>query len=172
PSDEALDAAVLTRINEQRALNMLAPYPSQAQLVQAARRHVHDMADNDVFTHTGSDGSTAAQRIAEACYEAAWTSEIIGWGFPTVDAMMGWWLDSDTHRQTILNVSLEEMGVAYLRQPDSSFTHYWTVTFAKAASSTADAPFYHCETRLVEPGRGLSVQWWQDEPCPASGEIP
>ena len=41
-----------------------------AQLNQAAQRHSDDMATNNIFSHTGSDGSSFGQRIADTGYQS------------------------------------------------------------------------------------------------------
>ncbi len=166
-SDAGVDTAVFNSINQERSSNSLPTYSANDQLIQAARRHSTDMAQNDITSHIGSDGSDPSQRIREACYNAAATSEIIGWGFTTVDAMMNWWMNSDVHRNQILNATLENIGVAYVNDPSSTYTHYWTVDFGRAAATSANnnLPQYICTQRIEEDMRGISVIWTQTEPC-------
>ncbi|MCA9924670.1 MAG: CAP domain-containing protein [Anaerolineales bacterium] len=166
-SDSGVDTAVYNNINQERSNNSLPAYTLNDQLTQAARRHSYDMAQNNVTSHTGSDGSSPSQRINEACYNTTATGEIIGWGFSTVDAMMSWWMNSTPHRSLILHTTLEEIGVAYVNAPGSAYTHYWTVTFGKAAATSANhnLPQYICTQRIEEATRGISAIWTQAEPC-------
>jgi uncharacterized protein YkwD len=166
-SDAGVDTAVFNNINQQRSNNSLSAYTLNDQLVQAARRHSTDMAQNNVTSHTGSDGSTARQRIEQACYNAAATGEIIGWGFTSVDAMMNWWMNSDTHRNQILHATHEDIGVAYVNAPGSSFTHYWTVTFGhpSTAFTNSNLPQFVCTQRIEENMKGMSITWTQTAPC-------
>lgn len=168
PIDAAVEAALAERINQERALHGLPSYQLDEQLVQAARRHAYDMAANNLTWHTGSDGSTYPERIEQACYDAAWSSETIGYGFPSVEAVIGWWLASETHRNTILSAELEEMGVAYVWSEKSDNKHYWVITFAiPAATSDPLSSRYVCTTTITEAEQGISIQWVQDRPCPA-----
>ncbi len=165
-SDPAVDTAVTNAINQERSNNSQSAYPLNDKLTQAARRHSYDMAQNNVTSHTGSDGSSAAQRIDEACYDAAATGEIIGWGFPTIDAMMDWWMNSDDHRNLILHTTLEEIGVAYVLDKNNDFNHFWTVTFGRSTTAFNNStPQYHCIERIEEATRGISVSWVQSSPC-------
>lgn len=44
-------------------LEPMPPLVWSQSLVQAARQHAKDMAENDFFNHTGSDGSSAGDRV-------------------------------------------------------------------------------------------------------------
>ncbi len=167
-SDATVDTAVTNAINQERSNNSQSAYPLNDKLTQAARRHSYDMAQNNVTSHTGSDGSSAAQRIDEACYDTDFSGEfeIIGWGFSTVADMMTWGMNSDVHRNLILHTTLTEMGVAYVFDNSNMFNHFWTVTFGKPASAFNNStPQYHCIERIEEATRGISVSWVQSNPC-------
>ena len=168
PSDTAVDAALANRINQQRSNTNLVAYVENDQLQQAARRHTEDMAVNGALSHTGSDGTIGPDRIEQACYTAARAGEIIGWGFPTVDAMMNWWMNSDVHRPNILHNFYTEMGIGYRNDPSSQFTHYWVVTFATPAEEGRDeSEFfpYRCVYTRIGDGYGGIAVIEQAEPC-------
>ncbi|MGD8855711.1 MAG: CAP domain-containing protein [Chloroflexota bacterium] len=128
--DPANEAAIEAGINQNRAQNGLTPLNLSPELVQAARGHSLDMAIKDFTDHTGSDGSTPWERMYDACYEASWSAEIIGWGFGGDPAsMMAWWMNSSIHRAMILSTYFEDFGPGYIRDPASTWGHYWTVDF-------------------------------------------
>lgn len=94
------------------------------------------MADNDLEDHTGSDGSTADQRITEAGYEWGAWGEIIGWGFGgDTSSMVDWWMNSPNHRPSILSSVFADFGVGYAINADSEWGHYWTVNFGKPSTT-------------------------------------
>ena len=73
-------AAVLSQINTTRAAQGCGPVAANAQLTAAAARHAKDMLVNKVQSHTGSDGSSVVQRIADAGYGSnAKVGEIVFW---------------------------------------------------------------------------------------------
>ena len=166
-SDSGVDTAVFNDINQERINNSLPAYTLNDKLTQAARRHSYDMAQNNVTSHTGSDGSEPKERIEEACYNRAAHGEIIGWGFPTVNDMMDWWMNSTAHRNQILHATNEDIGVAYINDPGSAFTHYWTVTFGRQGSLLNNnlQPQFICTQHIEEDMKGMSVTWIQTEPC-------
>lgn len=128
----------MTRINQERAARGLAPLAVAPQLIQAARRHSRDMAEHHFTGHTGSDGSTSGRRMREAGYDWIAHNEIIGWGFSDPDAMMAWWMNDKPHRDIILSSAYEDLGVGYVMDPASDWTHYWTVDFGTRASGEMD----------------------------------
>jgi uncharacterized protein YkwD len=71
------------------------------------------MRDRSMRDHTGSDGSTAAQRIADAGFTpAAATGEIMYWSEPTGEPAVAVkaWMDSPAHRDVIRTCRLTHAG--------------------------------------------------------------
>jgi uncharacterized repeat protein (TIGR01451 family) len=132
----ALEVVVL--VNEERAMGGCDPVTVNAQLTAAALGHSTDMALNDFTSHTGSDGSTPQQRIADTGYNFSLATENIGWGFPTPQAVVAWWMGDQVHRDAILNCAYTETGVGYYYLANdtgnSNFHHYWTQVFATPAT--------------------------------------
>lgn len=161
-----------SEINSYRAGNSLSAYVVNDHLVQAARRHAHNMAtlsqsQLNSNPHLGTDGTLANQRITEACYQGTLGTEIVGWGFTSVTAMMeGFWKTSSVHNGLLLDTQRNEYGPTYLNPTGALYDHYWVVTFGSSASATQDA-IYHC-TYVFEDtaaNTGMSVSTWQETPC-------
>ena len=55
-------------LNSLRLENGSAPVAYSMTLETAAKRHARDMAQNNVFSHTGSDGSDVGARVSETGY--------------------------------------------------------------------------------------------------------
>lgn len=140
PDDKANELAIAALINQQRADHGLTAYTLVPELTQSSRRHSRDMADNNFTGHTGSDGSTAGQRMSEAGYQWAAAGENIGWGFAgNPNSMVNWWMNSPPHRAAILSTTFVDFGVGYARNSSSDWGHYWTVNFGRRATGSPDA---------------------------------
>jgi uncharacterized protein YkwD len=76
-----LGSEVIALTNQQRALYGLPPLTANSALTSAAAVHSNDMADNNFFSHTGSDGSNPGQRISRAGYSYYTYGENIAAGY-------------------------------------------------------------------------------------------
>jgi uncharacterized protein YkwD len=169
PDDLEDEQTVATQINQQRHAAGLAPFTLDDALTQAARRHSRDMADNGFTSHTGSDGSSAGERVREAGYEGTYVGEIIGWGFGGDPAtMIDWWMNSPPHRALILSSRATDYGVGYAHKPESQWKHYWTVDFGQrsAQGATSVAPRYVCTYTAQGADGGSRLTVHRTEPCP------
>jgi uncharacterized protein YkwD len=104
------------------------------QLTTAARNHSTDMALNDFFSHVGSNGSTFTQRIEATGYQWSNAAENIAAGYSSPEAVVEAWMNSQGHRDNILNCALREIGVGYYYLAtdtgEVNYGHYWTQVFA------------------------------------------
>ena len=125
---------VVVLVNVERAAAACAPLTMHPQLNQAALAHSEDMALNDFFDHTGSNGSSVTDRMEAAGY-TNWTNagENIAAGQPTPAEVMTSWMNSPGHRANILNCDFEDIGVGYYFLENDTGTenwfHYWTQVF-------------------------------------------
>ncbi len=109
---------VISAINAYRAQNNLPAYTVNSLLTRAAERHAADMACNQLFGHTGSDGSNPTSRVADSGYRARQVSENVYGSWPplTPQMVVDWW-KTDTsdprHNQNLLSTTYTEIGVAY-----------------------------------------------------------
>ena len=94
PDDIERDIAVETEINEIRDEHGLPRLANSQKITQAALRHSNDMADNNFFDHTGSDGSRAGDRLDEACYNWQSYGEIFAAGFLNTACVVAAWMGS------------------------------------------------------------------------------
>jgi uncharacterized protein YkwD len=131
-----VEAQVIQLVNNERSAHGCPPLAMEVHLMNAAEGHSTDMAVNDFFSHTGSNGSSPGDRITAAGYGGYthWAENIAA-GYSTPAAVMNAWMNSAGHRANILNCTLEEIGVGYVyRNPDPgniTYRHYWTQVFAK-----------------------------------------
>jgi uncharacterized protein YkwD len=105
-------------VNQARLDEGLAPYGFSSLLTAAAQRHADDLAAHEIWSHTGSDGSTPRQRIAGAGY-AGWTwnsgeliaSENFWTGQGSIEDAMAFFLEDPPHRENILSTTYREIGI-------------------------------------------------------------
>lgn len=134
------DTELVRLVNERRAAgascgdrgNFAATTPLawDARLMAASFAHSRDMAQNNLFSHTGSDGSTPAQRVSAAGYGWSTTGENIAAGQPTVAAVVTAWMNSPGHCANIMNPAFRDFGVACATSSSSTYRIYWTMELA------------------------------------------
>lgn len=127
PSDSASSDAerVLTLVNELRTSRGLNPLSLNARLIEAARVHSQDMVSQGFFDHTGSDNSSAGQRITRAGYQWNTFGENIAQGQSSADRVHQAWVNSAPHLRNILNPNFVEMGLGRVNNT-------WTQVFGRA----------------------------------------
>ena len=102
-----------TMINSVRADNGAGSLDYNAKLGVAAQRHAEDLATNEIWSHTGSDGSTIGQRVTDAGYAYRLVGENIARGQTDEQAALTAWMNSTTgHRENNLDVRFEDFALA------------------------------------------------------------
>ena len=102
---------LFNRINALRAQHGLSPYAWNDQLAAAAHVHSVDMARTGRIDHTGSDGSTPAQRIKAAGYLGGATTEDIYGGEASVDDVWDFWSTDPFHLPTLISTQYTDIGI-------------------------------------------------------------
>ncbi len=128
---------VLALLNAERARAGCQPLSLDSRLMRAAQQHSEDMAVNNFVGHTGSNGSTLAQRANAVGYTWSALAENVAAGYATPEAVMAGWMGSDGHRRNILNCRYVHVGIGYVYQSDDAplagmqypYYHYWTQVF-------------------------------------------
>ena len=131
---------VLTLVNQKRAAGAscggVYKPPTTAVVLDtrlrcAARKHSMDMGANNFFSHTGSNGSTFAQRITNAGYTYTAAGENIAAGQATPTAVVDGWMKSTGHCNNIMNPDFKHLGVGYSYASGATYRHYWTQDFGR-----------------------------------------
>jgi uncharacterized protein YkwD len=131
----------LAAVNQARAANQMCgntpygPAPPVAwsdSLAMAAYLHSEDMVLNNFFSHTGSDGASAGQRISRQGYPWRTYGENIAVGYPTVSSVIQGWLGSEGHCRNMMDPSFTEIGAGYSNGPfgGNPAARYWTFDLA------------------------------------------
>ncbi|MFQ5460956.1 MAG: CAP domain-containing protein, partial [Anaerolineae bacterium] len=101
PADTERLRKLIRRINRDREKAGVGPVAVAEELTQAARDHTIDMAMNDFFSHTGSDGSSPAERVARTGFRAAAVGELLAAANSDADQVVDAWLSRE--RDTLLD---------------------------------------------------------------------
>ena len=133
PELDAEELEFLDRINEYRRQSGLGELVATVTLNTAADRHSYDMASNNWFDHTGSDGSDPSERCAWAGYPEG-CAENIAAGYPTASDVFAGWRSSWGHNANMLG-DYQAIGIAL--QEGGSYGSYWTTDFGW----TVDEPY-------------------------------
>jgi uncharacterized protein YkwD len=141
-------------INQQRSANNLRPLAANAQLTQAAQVHTTDMATNNFLSHTGSDGSTTAQRVERAGYKAQAAEQIVARTYTSADEMSRVIMGQSSLRSRVLNANYIDIGIANVRS--GSGTPYWTIVVAAPANGTQQPTA--TATQPSQPGGKLRIE--------------
>ncbi|EGZ19800.1 hypothetical protein PHYSODRAFT_495632 [Phytophthora sojae] len=130
-------AALLARVNKERAAHGLKPVCSNKKLQAAAERHVKDQSKTDYISDTGTDDSNPETRVTDAGYKWQSVSEAIDAGNANADAVVDWWMRNEA-RETILG-KYTMAGSAYAYNPNTYSKHTWVQVFATGSSEACDA---------------------------------
>lgn len=124
----AVENAVVAFVNSVRRQVRCEPVENDPRLRQAARLHSADMAAGGFLSHTGSDGSSAGDRMRAAGYDAP-LSENLARGFGSAREVVQGWLGSREQRRNILDCDARAVGVGVAVGADGR--PYWTEDFGR-----------------------------------------
>lgn len=130
PVDAERDATETIRLtNAFRDGEDLAQLAFSAELATAAQRHACDMAVTGAFSHTGTDGSTAGERVTQAGYTWRFVAENIAYGQDKVVAVMSGWRNSPGHNRNMLHKDAKEIGIGLAEAANGQV--YWVMVLGQ-----------------------------------------
>lgn len=126
---------LISLMNAERTNRGLPALRVSEQLTLAALDHTLDMTCNNFVEHYGTDGSTWFTRIQARGYPYGTAYENVAAGNPAVGGTPEWvvqilWMNSQVHRENILNPNVTEFGVGFMTNPSAQYVGYTTVNFA------------------------------------------
>jgi len=130
----SFEQQLLNLINQERKKRGIAPLRMDSRLVAAARLHSQDMGCKGFFSHTGSDGSSPFDRMQRAGYTFSAAAENIYAGngsYNSPQAAFNGWMNSQGHRENMLNPRYVDVGIGYVNVPGSPYGGYFTADFGK-----------------------------------------
>ena len=94
-------------------------------LAKAAQNHTEDMARNNHFSHTGTNGSEVGKRAEQAGFNWSAIAENIAKGQQTSQEVVAEWQSShDGHCQNMMGKEYSDMGMAF---DDGAGGRFWTL---------------------------------------------
>jgi uncharacterized protein YkwD len=130
--DVGFETTLIGLINQERIDRGLGGLATKGALTAAARAHSLDMACEDFLSHTGSDGSNPADRVAAQGYGFQAVGENIyagGGSYNSPQSAFEAWMDSAGHRANMLSSNYSSIGIGYKYNQDSTYGAYVTAVF-------------------------------------------
>lgn len=135
---DSLQQEMVSAVNQARAVGRscgatyyvaAAPVKWNDKIATAALKHTTDMVTNNVYSHTGSDGTSPGDRLMAAGYAWKASGENIAVGFSSTTAVFQAWLGSEGHCRNIMKPEFTDIGAAaadgnYIGSPSM---RYWTL---------------------------------------------
>lgn len=119
-----IEAKVIELTNYQRRERGLPDLKADPQLSRVAREKSNDMQQNHYFSHTSPTYGSPFDMMRDfgISYRAA--GENIAHGQRSAEEVVNGWMNSEGHRENILNPNFTHIGVGYNQNG-----HYWTQMF-------------------------------------------
>jgi uncharacterized protein YkwD len=125
---------VLSEINSIRIFQSLPKLSLDVDLEFAAQMHAIDCAKNSLESHTGSDGSSPADRMLRTSYHRRFSlicevGENVAFGQTSAREAVQAWITSPPHWANIINPDWTDTGIAVW--PDEEGRLYWVQVFGR-----------------------------------------
>lgn len=120
---------VIRLTNAEREKAGLNPLEMDNSLMKAADVRVKEMGES--FSHTRPDGSKYITAAQEAGYSGSYVGENGSAGKSTAEYIVSSWMNSEGHRENILNPNYNYIGVAYNYNIGSEYGSYCVQIFAR-----------------------------------------
>jgi uncharacterized protein YkwD len=124
PADASAADAVLALVNDARSAAGCDALAVDERLSAAALLHSQDMSARDYMDHVTPEGQDPSDRAQAQGYAGGGIGENVAQGYPSPEAVMDGWMNSEGHRANIENCDYTVIGVAVA--PDG---WYWTQMF-------------------------------------------
>ncbi|MFV0137777.1 CAP domain-containing protein [Streptomyces sp. HMX87] len=118
---------MVAAVNQHRRKAGCKPVRADAALGRAAQAHSEQMARRHRLTHTGTDGSSPADRMRAAGYPVGSAGENLTAGPGTAQAAAAVWMRSPAHRVILLTCRYTHAGVGVA---DGAGGPWWTLDLA------------------------------------------
>lgn len=98
-------------LNDERIAGGVATVSEDGRLSRAAQLHAQDMVTHDYLSHTDLTGGAPGDRALAQGYDWNFIAENIARGFTREEAVIEAWMESDGHRDNMLDPRAEDFGV-------------------------------------------------------------
>ena len=120
----AFEQKVLELTNAERAKQGLSPLTLDTELSKVARIKSQDMKDNNYFSHTSPTYGSPFDMMQKYGISYSYAAENIAQGQTTPEEVVKAWMNSQGHRENIMNANYTHIGIGYVADGN-----YWTQMF-------------------------------------------
>lgn len=113
-SNEITPETVIEQMNEQRALEGVAPLKLEPRLMAAAAERMRHMEEEGFWSHESPEGQAPFLWISAQAYPYQYAGENLASGFETVRLLVTSWMESPGHRANILSPNFADCGIAVI----------------------------------------------------------
>jgi len=125
---EPLDLQTAVRdLNAYRASYGLGPVRLSQRLNAASQVHAADLAQAGIASHTGTDGSSHADRATRQGYKFSLVGENVATGQKSWKKVFKAWQDSPGHNENLLQPDVTDFGIALVYEPTTTYSTYWAM---------------------------------------------
>lgn len=109
---------LLSETNKERARANISDLSLNQLLSNAAQAKAEDMAARDYWSHNTPDGQEPWIFVTGAGYEYKKAGENLAYGFRSSETTVGGWMNSQTHKENMLDPVYTEVGFGYANAPN------------------------------------------------------
>lgn len=124
-----IEQEVIRLVNIERSKYGLKPFAHNWELSRVARFKSADMRDRAYFSHQSPTYGSPFDMISDFGISYTAAGENIAAGQETAAKVVAAWMNSQGHRENILNRNYTEIGIGYTS--GGSMRHYWTQMFIR-----------------------------------------
>ena len=118
---------VVRLVNLERAKENISPLQLDEELNLVAKIRAEEIVS--YFSHTRPDGRSCFTVLNENGVSYRTAGENIASGYSTPEMVVKAWMDSEGHRENIMNPNFTKIGIGHLYINNSQYGHYWTQMF-------------------------------------------
>ncbi|NIK11623.1 CAP domain-containing protein [Alkalibacillus almallahensis] len=122
----SFEEQVVNLVNKEREKRGLQPLTLSEELSNVARDKSQDMANQGYFSHQSPTYGSPFDMMSDYGIDYRRAGENIAQGQRSPESVMQGWMNSEGHRENILNDQFTHIGVGYV---ESQGTTYWTQMF-------------------------------------------
>lgn len=122
-----MESEVVRLVNVERQKNSLSSFTASSKLSDVARLKSKDMSDNNYFSHQSPRYGSPFEMMKSFGISYKTAGENIAKGYNSAESVVRGWMNSQGHRENILNPSFNTIGVG--SYTSSNGTIYWTQMF-------------------------------------------
>ncbi|MFB4165156.1 CAP domain-containing protein [Alteribacillus sp. JSM 102045] len=126
-SESEFEQEVIRLTNEEREKQGLEPLESYSELSDVARDKSEDMRDAGYFSHNSPNYGSPFDMMDTYGIEYQGAGENIAAGQQSPEQVVEGWMNSEGHRENILNADFTHIGVGHAE--GGSYGNYWTQMF-------------------------------------------